>query len=193
MTREEDAYWAAALVNARRTQLETVRKAATGWAALLSAGLTLFGAVSLTGGSALLAGKGDTSGLLRTVAVTVATLAALTATLLAGAAANSWPRISSDLTINGLRDATKRQARAGVKKLRWAMRLGGLSLALIVVVSLSLTFSSLRNSSAHDKWLIVSDGAIVCGTLQRGTNGETLLDGRRLGAVSTVMPVAVCP
>ncbi len=50
MSQAEDEYWAAKLTEARRGQLDTVRKAATNWSALFTAVLGVFTAVTFASG-----------------------------------------------------------------------------------------------------------------------------------------------
>lgn len=194
MSRDEDEFWASKILDARHSQLDTVRKAAAGWSALFTAVLGVFGTVTFASG---LGGLDDLTDGTRNVvktAIAIAALAALAATILAGSVANSMPRVTNDLTVSSFQAETKRRAVSALRRLRWAMNLGALAAAVVITGSLVVLFAA--KSSTEDKLptlVAVVDGKTYCGTPAWSTDGTLSLSGVSLNGTTSLIIVPACP
>ncbi|SNR66848.1 hypothetical protein [Blastococcus mobilis] len=195
MAKEDDDYWKGEVTKARRTQLDVVRKSATGWSALFAAVLGVFGSVTFVGG---LTGVDELpeslAGDVR-VAIVVAAGLALLATVLAGLAANSLPSVTSDLTFQKLRDDTKNKATSARRLLRWAL-LCAAGAAVIVTVGSAVVVLSEKEQDAvtAPSAVVVVDGKAVCGPLTEDADGQLSVDGIALGdAGASFTVVSSCP
>ncbi|MFI6449686.1 hypothetical protein [Kitasatospora sp. NPDC050543] len=194
MSQAEDEYWAAKLTEARHGQLDTVRKAATNWSTLFTAVLGVFSAVTFASGLPGLDELDRLSRLIVQCAIGVAAVAALAATLLAGRAANSIPKVASDLSISALQETTKKTAGSALNLLNWSLRCG--VVAAVVVVAGSF-FMLLAEKSAKPesvtKVISVVDGKAYCGAPKAGADGNLTVGGVALSRAASITVVPACP
>ncbi len=195
MSQADDDFWKGQVVAARRNQLEVIRKAATGWAALFTAVLGVFGSVTFVGG---LSGLNDLADPLATNlrwAILVAALLTLAATLLTGFVANSIPRVTSDLDAGTLRDDTKNKARRGRKLLRASMYCAAAAGVIVTIGSAVALFAEKKSSASEAPTVVaVVDGMATCGALTADDRGVASVSGTPLDdGVESLTVVDACP
>ncbi len=195
MAKEDDDYWKGEVAKIRRTQLDVVRKSATGWSALFAAVLGVFGSVTFVGG---LTGVDELpeslAGDVR-VAIVVAAGLALLATVLAGLAANSLPSVTSDLTFQKLRDDTKDKATSARSLLRWALLCAAGAGVIVTVGSGAVVLAEKEESApTAPSVVVVVDGKAACGRLTEDADGQLSVEGIGLGdAGASFTVVSACP
>lgn len=193
MSQKEDEYWASQILVARRTQLETVRKAATAWSAVFSGLLGLFGTVTFVGGLNGLDDLNQGTQVGVQVGIVVAAFCTVVATIFAALAANAFPIVTNDLTVDTFQSKNKERAEKALGRLRTSMFLG--ATAAIIVIGGSTVVLLADKSEPADKAptiIAVVEGKAHCGRLT--SDGEDLaVGGRRLESVSSLTVVSSCP
>lgn len=194
MSQAEDEYWALKLTEARHGQLETVRKAATNWSTLFTAVLGVFSAVTFASGLPGLDELGGTPRLIVRCAIGVAAIAALVATLLAGWAANSIPKVTNDLSIATFQSTTKKTAVSALNRVRWSMGCGAVAAVVVVAGSLLMLFAekSAKPESTTNVITVV-DGKAYCGAPNASADGSLTVGGVPLSLATSITVVSVCP
>jgi hypothetical protein len=194
MSQAEDAYWTGRLTDARHGQLDTVRKAATSWSALFTAVLGVFGAVTFASGLPDLGDLGDHRRLLVRCMIGLAALSALAATLLAGSAANSLPRVTNDQSIATFQQTTKETAVRALARLRWALRCGALAAVIVVAGSFLVLFADQPDKpAAVPKLIAIVNGRAYCGTPAAAADGTLSIGGVPLAGATSITVVTACP
>jgi hypothetical protein len=192
VSQEEDEYWEGKITEARRGQLETVRKAAASWSTLFTAVLGVFTTVTFASG---LTGLNDLSTETRNLVrggIAVAVIATLTATVLAGAAANSLPRKYDDLTVDTYKARYKKQATTALTRLRLSMLFG--VLAAIVVVAGSFVVLFAEKAPVKPQPIIASvSGKTYCGTPVVQPDGSLSIGDIPLNGATSLTVVTKCP
>jgi uncharacterized membrane protein YfcA len=193
MPQEEDQYWSDQIQDARRTQLETVRKASAAWAGLFTAVLGVFGSVTFATGFATLSElPPQTRALVRAV-IASAAVCTLAATILSGLASNSRPRVSDDLSVDNFRVGMKRRAKQALLQLRVAIWLGAVAAALVVLGSLVVLYSGRITHPSVQPIMVVIHGQVYCGTPTMGDAGTLRLGSLALRNVVSLLVVPACP
>lgn len=194
MSQEEDEYWAKKLTDVRHTQLETVQKAATGWATLFTAVLGVVGSVTFVTG---LNGLNDLTQPIQWIVkggITAAAVIALAATILAGVAANSMPKVSDDVTFDNFRTKSKTKALAALGYLRVALILGAAAAIIVVAGSLLVLFSDKATTPAQPQSVIVEvHGKVYCGTPAVSPDGAMSIGSVPLDGARSITVVNACP
>jgi hypothetical protein len=194
MSRAEDEYWAAKLIEARRGQLDTVRKAATNWSTLFTAVLGVFTAVTFASGVPGLDELEAGPRLVVQCAIGVAAIAALVATLLAGWAANSIPKVTDDLSIASFQRTTKEAAVSALNRLNWSLRCGAVAAVVVVAGSLFMLFAEKSaKPESVTKVISVVDGKAYCGAPRAAADGSLTVGDVPLGRATSITVVSVCP
>ena len=194
MSQAEDEYWAAKLTEARHGQLDTVRRAATNWSALFTAVLGVFSAVTFATGLPGLDELEDGPRLIVQCAIGVAAVAALAATLLAGWAANSIPKVSSDLSIASFQRTTKETAVSALNHLKWSLRCGAVAAVVVVAGSFFLLFAGKSaKPESVTKVISVVDGRAYCGAPKAAADGSLTVGNVPLSRATSITVVSVCP
>lgn len=194
MSKDEDDYWEGQLRNARRGQLDTVRKAATVWAATFTGVLGIFGSVTFVGGLNGLNDLGQTARLVAQTAVVIAAGATLVATVLTASAANSFPTMTSALTGDSLRERSKELAALGLRRLRAAMVFAGTAAMAVMAGSGVVLFAGKTTPKPAPPPFVVAviDGHAQCGPLRTSPSG-LIVNGARLKRVDQITVVPACP
>ncbi|WP_189211279.1 hypothetical protein [Actinokineospora fastidiosa] len=190
MSREEDEYWEGKILEARRGQLDTVRKAAAGWSALLTAVLGAFATVTFASG---LTGMNDLPVGVRSIVrigIAIAAIAVLLATILAGAAANAFPRKTNDLTVDAFRTAHKERATRALKRLKWSMGFGVAGAVVVVAGSFVVLFTD-KAPAKPQPVIAPAGGKVYCGVPSAAPDGSLMLANVPL--TGDVIVVAKCP
>ncbi|HMM95198.1 MAG TPA: hypothetical protein PKA89_09195 [Phycicoccus sp.] len=194
MSQAEDQYWAGKLTDARHGQLDTVRKAATSWSALFTAVLGVFSAVTFATGLPGIDDLDETPRVVVLASIGVAALATLAATILAGLAANSVPRVTSDLSIASFQKDTKETAKRALNLLKFSMISGCIAAVVVVGGSIIMLFSdSFAKAPSPTLLISVVGGKAYCGAPTVGTDGTLEVNGVPLSQASSITVVSSCP
>ncbi len=194
MSQEEDEYWAEEIANARRTQLDTVKKAAAGWTALFSAVLAVFGSVTFASGLTGLDDLASTTKAVVRVGIAVAAGATLLATLLAGAVTARVPNVSNVLTVDAFREDRKSQAERGLRLLKVSIFFGVVAAIAVTAGSLTVLFADRASAPSTPSAVVaVVDGKAVCGPPEKKPGSVLVVDGVQLNGATSIVPVASCP
>lgn len=193
-TQTEDEYWEERLVDLTRQGLDTTRKAAAGWAALLGGVLGVYGTVAFAGGLTSLdrlAAPFDDVTKLATVAAVVALVIA---TIYAAKASQSTSASAeTPLTWIQLRDRSNAAANSSVKNLRISKIAGVIAASIVLLGSTAvLLMGEAQKPSEPPTVLAVVGGDAVCGKLDRA-GGALRVDGVELSDVSDLLVVTTCP
>ena len=190
----DDEYWTEQIDATRRGQLDTVKKAAAGWTTLFTATLGIFGTVSFASGFTGLSDLEPTTKLIVRILIVVAALLMLAATLLAGFAANTFPKHTNDLNVDDFRDASKTRAELSLTLLRLALIAGVATAAVVLAGSFLVLFSDKASApDAGTSAIVTFDDGAVCGVLEIDDQGSLTLDGRELDGVRSFTIVDECP
>lgn len=194
MSQDEDEFWTSKILETRHSQLDTVRKAATSWSTLFTAILGVFGTVTFVSGLTGLDTLSDTvRGLVRG-GIAIAAVATLAATILAGSASNSIPKVSNDLTIDGFRSDNKKRAAKALKRLQWSMFFGALAAAVVISGSIVVLFADKSSKPDNPPPIIaVVNGRAICGTPSIASDGTLAIGSTSLNGATSLIIVAACP
>ncbi len=194
MTPDEFDYWNGKVLEARRGQLEVVRKAATAWTGLLTAILGVFGTATFVTG---LPGLDQVTGGLATalrIGVIVIALALLLSVVTAGLAASSFPRTADGLTANALRIDTKATAKTSLALLKISLISGIVAAVALVLGSASLVFSTPEPSAKKPPLILVTNATEAkCGVLTQSPDGTLTVSGLSLAGATRIAIVEACP
>jgi hypothetical protein len=193
VSRAEDEFWAGKILEARRNQLDTVRRAATGWSAVFTGILGLFGTVTFVGG---LNGLNDlaanTQQFVR-LGIALAASCTLVATVLAALAANAFPTVSNDLTVDTFQTQNKQRARAALTQLRVAVVFGVAAASVVLVGSIVVLFAGKSDATPQVPTVIaVLQGKAYCGKVE-ADGGDLTVAGMSLESVTSLTVVSSCP
>jgi len=193
MSQEDDEYWSGRILDARRNQLESVRKASAAWAGIFAAVLGVFGSVTFVTGLASLSEL--TPGVRVTVRIFIAgaTGCTLAATILSALASNSLPRVSGNLSVDHFRAEMKSRAQTALYRMRIAMALGAVAASLVVLGSLIVLFSNDPQRPSVQPIMVIIHGDVYCGVPAVGNNQYLRLGSRNLTGVTSMMAVPACP
>lgn len=191
MDKSDFDYWSAQVLNARRSQLDTVKKAATGWSALLTAVLGVFGTATFVTGLPGLDDIGAGWAKILRIGVLVVAILLLVSIVLGGIASNSWPRISDNLTADSLRSSTKSAAVAARILLRISLIVGGVAALLLVSGSAVVLFLP-KMQSPQQLFLVTTADRSTCGPLATAS-GVISVGGQDVVGAKTIQLVSSCP
>lgn len=190
----EEQYWEAKLTELRRQSLDTTRKAASGWAAVLAGVLGVYGTVAFAGGMTSLDKLASPFDLAAKLATIAAAAALLFATYFATKASQSTAATSQpNFTWMDLRDRSNAAARQSYKYLRRAKVAGLVAVGTVFTGSTAVVLLGEAEKPSEPPTVIaVVDGRALCGKLE--ASGEALqVDGVTLANVSGVTVVTKCP
>jgi hypothetical protein len=167
---EEVNYWKDQVLKGIRGELETVQKAAAAWAALFTAVLGVFSAVTFAGG---LTALDDLPAVWRpwikggTILAAVATLIAI---LYASKAAGTTPKRTNDTTWDGFRGDSEAAAQRALMDLGYAKKAGLAAAALVLAGSSAVLLVGPADAPIQVPTVVaVVNGQVVCGRLEGGT------------------------
>lgn len=189
MTDEE--YWAGKVEDAKRGQLDTVRKTATAWSGLFSALFGVFGVVAVAGGLQDFGDLAPDYSAVVQIGTSVAAVALAVATFYAAKAAGLTLATSNDTTWQQYRDSTIDRAQNAKSELGYA-KVAGL---IAVGIGLALGFVAIwgPSASASPATVIVdTDKGVACGELAK-RDGTYTIDGKPVKSVASLSVVSKCP
>lgn len=195
MPTSDPEFWGEKAQTLRRTQLESVRSAATNWKNLFAALLSVFTTASIAGGGLPTLTK--LAQPLQTIvkgATLIAVLAVFGATVLASLASGAGLRLTSDQSWQGTHAAHKSAAEQALRQLS-AAKLCGV-IAAVLVLSGSAVIFWVGEAAPHPRppsVVAVLDGTAVCGTLATASSGALTAGSVPLTAVDNIMIVPACP
>ena len=193
---EEWEYWDLKNDELRRTQLETVQKAASNWSTLFGALVGVFGVVSFAGGLTTidkLESPLDDIALGLTIAA--ALLWVIATYLSAQASGDLSPGEVSELDATALQRRTEEAAATAFDRLKVAKVVGTIGVALVLFGTLLvLVADEAEQEKSPPTVVAVVDGSAVCGKLSSGPDGTLSVDDLSLGAaVESLTIVTKCP
>ncbi len=193
---EEWEYWDVKNDELRRTQLETVQKAASNWSTLFGALVGVFGVVSFAGGFTTidkLESPLDKIALGLTIAAAAFWLFATY--LSAQASGDLSPGEVSELDATALQRRSNEAAATAFDRLREAKVVGAFGVVLVLLGSLLvLVADEAEQEKSPPTVVAVVDGSAVCGKLDSGADGTLSVGDVGLGAgVESLTIVTKCP
>lgn len=192
---EESKYWRTKSETLRRTQLETIQKAATGWSALLGALLGIFGAAAFAGGLTTIDKLAEPWATVAKGLTVAAALAGITATYRAAQAAGSLsPGPSNELDSDSIRERSTAAANTAFMRLRSAKFFTVIAAALVFIGSGIVLFAGEASTTKEPPTVVaVVAGTAACGAISE-EDGVLVVDGTPLAAeVESITVVEACP
>ncbi len=190
---EEFDYWDAKATELRRSQLDSVRAAATKWAALMGALLGVFGTVTFAGGLRTVDMLGDPwAQIVKGLTSAAAAFAVAAIGMLSYAAGGL--RISQEQGLTGdsvQRMFTEDTGRA-MRWLGWGKK-GALAAAATVLAGSALILWVGPQPAAPPTILVVIKHHTYCGPLRQGSSGLRVGRHPLSGDIQAIVIVNACP
>ncbi len=192
MDQDEFNYWSARVTDATHGQLESVRKAATAWSALLTAVLGVFTTATIVSGLPGLDSIKAGFGLFLRGLILLGALLLLASVVLSGLASIAWPRITNDLTADTARASTKTAAVKALSRLQLSLKVG-VAAAAVLFIGSALTVLAPTEPDPTPSVLLTTPNGVYCGHLQKDGSGALQIGGQSLGPSDSVQAISSCP
>jgi hypothetical protein len=189
---DEFDYWDAKATELRRGQLDSVRAAATKWAALMSALLGVFGTVTFAGGLQTVDMLGDPWAQIVKGLTSAAAAFAVSAIGMLSYAAGGL-RISQEqgLTGNSVQKMFTEDTGRAMRWFGWGKK-AALAAAAIVLAGSALILWLGPQPAAPPTILVVSRHSTYCGPLKQDSNGVRVGGHRLSGDIQAIIIVDTC-